>query len=209
MIELIDVTLNKGNFHLPKTSLLIPQGCCGAIIGAAGAGKTSLVEAICGLQPIASGQIKIRNEIVPSNRPMARSDIGYLPQDLVLFPHMTVAQNIAFGPRMHRWSPQAISNTVDSLAKELELVDLLYRKPNQLSGGQQKRVALARSVALEQDILCLDEPFVSLDEHSRSIVSRLLQRIVTTRSVTMLVVTHQLQWLEGISSLEFDMSKGQ
>lgn len=213
MIELIDVTLTRGSFCLRETSLLIPAGHCGTIVGAAGAGKTSIVEAICGLQSISSGQIKLRDQIVSTPQstapqsylPGARN-VGYLPQDLVLFPDLTVAENIAFGPKVHRWSKPKIAATITSLAETLRLADLLNRKPDQLSGGQQKRVALARSIALGSDIVCLDEPFVSLDEESRTMVRNLLHTLVKDKTVTLLVVTHQPQWMDGIPSIQFDLS---
>lgn len=236
MIELTDVTLSRGSFRLRPTSLLIPAGQCGTIVGNAGAGKTSLVEAICGLQAISSGQIKLRGQIVAGSQSSGVSDspgvplktsaagsfcsivpssivssgarnIGYLPQDVVLFPDLTVAGNIAFGPQVHRWPQEKVADTVESLAALLELSDLLTRKPHQLSGGQQKRVALARAVALGWDIVCLDEPFVSLDEESRMMVRNLLRRLLEEQTVTVLVVTHQPRFLDEISSVQFDVSK--
>lgn len=208
MIELIDVCLQRGDFHLPKTSLTIPTGSCGMVTGAAGAGKTSLVEAICGLQPISHGTLKLRGQDVSQ---VAASDrvVGYLPQDVVLFPSMTVAENIGFSLKMRRWAKTKIRRRTEQLAQQLELSDLLMRKPHQLSGGQQKRVAMARAVAAHPDIICLDEPFVSLDDHSRALIENLLTGVLSgqsqqsEQSATVLVVTHQPQWVRKISELEF------
>ncbi len=202
MIELIDVCVQRGEFRLPPTSLTIPSGRCGVITGVAGAGKTSVVEAICGLQPISSGAVKLRGQDV-SPMPVAERMIGYLPQDVVLFPNVNVEANIGFALKARGWTKIQMRQRTEELAQELELNDLLRRKPRQLSGGQQKRVALARAVAFKPDIVCLDEPFVSLGEHSRSLVRELLKRILSEQSATILVVTHQPEWVEGISDVEF------
>lgn len=204
MIELIDVTLRRGTFELPKTSLTIPTGQCVLVTGSAGSGKTSIVEAICGLQTISSGQLKLRNQIA-NDTPVAERAIGYLPQDVVLFPHMTVKDNLEFGPFVNRWQNEKVQARILDLAKALALENLLQRMPHQLSGGQQKRVALARAVAASPDIICLDEPFVSLDEVSRELMIRLLEKILSQTSATILVVTHQPQWMEAISNLKFEI----
>ena len=202
MIELIDVSLHRGSFKLPNVSLEIPQGKCGLLTGAAGAGKTSIVEAICGLQTIDAGQVKLRGQVA-DEVPIGERGVGYLPQDVALFPDMGIGKNIGFGPRMKKWSQKAIADRIDQLATELGLQDLLKRKPHQLSGGQQKRAAMARAISLKPDIVCLDEPFASLDEASRELISDVLRRLLKDGSTTVLVVTHQRQWMEGISDFEF------
>ena len=204
MIELKDVSLRRGAFELPPTSLTIPLGQCGVISGAAGAGKTSVVEAVCGLQAIQSGQILLRDTDAAGLSAGERA-IGYLPQDVVLFPQMTVGENIGFGPRVSGWEKSKIADRVETLAKEFELSDLLDRKPNQLSGGQQKRVAMTRAVASNPDIVCLDEPLVSLDQRSRDLIKESLKRLLTEQSATVLIVTHQPQWLSGIANCEFEI----
>ena len=204
MIELKEVTLRRGTFELPPTSFLIGAGQCGVVTGAAGAGKTSVVEAVCGLQSIATGQLILRNADA-TGLSVDERGIGYLPQDVVLFPQMTAGENIGFGPRVNGWKKGEIADRVDVLARELELGDLLNRKPNQLSGGQQKRVAMARAVACKPNIVCLDEPFVSLDERSRRLIKQTLQRLLSDHSATVLVVTHQPQWLSGTADCEFEI----
>jgi len=204
MIELIDVSLKRGTFQLPKTSLVIPSGKCGLVTGEAGAGKTSIVEAICGLQKFDAGTLKLRGQDAAAMA-VAERAIGYLPQDVVLFPNMKVEANIRFGPKIRRWSKDRIRQRVQELAVELELTDLLLRKPDQLSGGQRKRVALARAVALKPDIICLDEPLVSLDDRSKDLIKQLLIRLLSNQSVAILAVTHQSRWFEGISDLKFQI----
>ena len=204
MIELKEVSLRRGIFFLPPTSLAINAGQCGVISGVAGAGKTSIVEAVCGLQAIESGQLLLR-ETDAADLSAGERAIGYLPQDVVLFPQMTIAENIGFGPKVNNWKKSEIVHRVESLAKDLELSKLLDRKPNQLSGGQQKRVAMARAVASNPDIVCLDEPFASLDERSRELIKESLKRLLTEQSATVLIVTHQPQWLSAISDYEFEI----
>ena len=202
MIELKEVSLRRGTFELQPTSLAIAAGQCGVLTGAAGAGKTSIVEAVCGLQAIETGQLLLRKADATGLSAGERA-IGYLPQDVVLFPHMTVAENIAFGPKVNGWEKSEIARRVETLVRQLELGDLLNRKPDQLSGGQQKRVAMARAVASNPDIVCLDEPFVSLDAKSRELIKQSLQRLLTEQLATVLIVTHQPQWLSGIANCEF------
>jgi len=204
MIELIDASLCRGTFCLPETSLTIPSATCGVVTGAAGAGKTSLVEAICGLQRIKSGTVKLKGQDVTHATPADRG-VGYLPQDVVLFPDMNVEANICFGPKLRGWSKTKMCERIERLATDLELVDLLPRKPHQLSGGQQKRVAMARAVALMPDIVCLDEPFVSLDDHSQTLIREQLIHLLAEQSATILVVTHQPEKLDGISDLNFQI----
>ena len=129
MIELIDVRLRRGTFHLPETSLAIPSSSCGVITGAAGVGKTSIVEAICGLQESDAGTIKLRGQDASNLAPADRK-IGYLPQDVVLFPDMNVEANIRFGLKLLRWSKNQMRDRIKELAEELELEDLLRRKPH-------------------------------------------------------------------------------
>ena len=204
MIELIDVCLRRGEFCLPETSLTIPSATCSVVTGAAGAGKTSLVEAICGLQPISSGTLKLRGENA-SLLATADRGIGYLPQDVVLFSNMTVEANICFALKARGWTKTQMRHRTEALAQVLELTDLLKRRPHQLSGGQQKRAAMARAVAFKPNIVCLDEPFVSLDDHSKMLIKELLQRTLVEQSAAILVVTHQPQWVEDISELEFSV----
>ena len=204
MIELIDVCLHRGEFRLPKTTLTIPSATCGVITGAAGAGKTSVVEAICGLQMISSGTLRLRGK---DSSQIAAADrgIGYLPQDVVLFPEMNVEANISFALKARGWTKAQMLQRTQELAQELELTNLLKRKPHQLSGGQQKRAAMARAVAFKPDIVCLDEPFVSLDDHSRTLIREILKRTLSEQSATILVVTHQPQWVGEISEVEFNV----
>ena len=202
MIELKGVSLRRGTFELPPTSIAIPAGRCGVITGAAGAGKTSIVEAVCGLQEINAGQLFLRN-VNMIGKSVGDRGIGYLPQDVVLFPQMTVRANIEFGPKVAGWKKAEIAERIETLAHEFELNELLNRKPIQLSGGQQKRVAMARAVARNPDIVCLDEPFVSLDQRSRELIKQCLLRLLKEQSATVLVVTHQPQWLSQISNFEF------
>ena len=122
-------------------------------------------------------------------RPAERG-LGYVPQDAVLFPTMTVREHLSFGPRLHRWPAPVIDARVTELADLLGLAPLLHRKPRGLSGGESRRVALGRALAARPRLLCLDEPLVGLDEETRAEVMDVLRAIHAAGPVTVLHVTH-------------------
>ncbi len=202
MIELIDVGLQRGSFRLPATSLKIDARQCCVITGAAGTGKTTIAEALCGLQSIDTGTLLLRDQVA-NNIPVAQRGIGYLPQDVALFPNMSVSANIGFGLSVNRWPKEKKRARISELADQLQLNELLQRVPRQLSGGQQKRVAMARAIAIFPDIICLDEPFVSLDDDSKTLITDLLSDLRSKSAPTILVVTHQPQWITEISDFEY------
>ena len=183
MIELSNVALKRGSFNLKNITMRIEQGGIHLLTGETGAGKTSIVEAICGLQPTKSGKIVLRGVDVTEATPAARS-IGYLPQDVALFEHLTVRQNLQFACQTRKWKPKKIKDRVESLAEALRLSDLLDRYPSGLSGGQKHSVAFGRALAFEPDIVCLDEPFVALDSQTREIMIDWFQTYVRENEVT-------------------------
>ena len=130
--------------------------------------------------------------------PAGRS-IGYLPQDVALFDHLTVRENLRFSCQARKWKPKRIRDRVDSLAGSLGLANLLDRYPSDLSGGQKHTVALGRALAFEPDIVCLDEPFVALDAQTRETMIDWFGAYVQENDVTVLAVTHQPQWLEAMA----------
>ena len=198
MIELKNVSIERGSFHLKNVSMKIDQGGLHLLTGETGAGKTSIVEAICGLQPLHSGRIILRGVDATEATPAGRS-IGYLPQDVALFDHLTVPENLRFSCQARKWKPKRIRDRVDSLAGSLGLANLLDRYPSDLSGGQKHTVALGRALAFEPDIVCLDEPFVALDAQTRETMIDWFGAYVQENDVTVLAVTHQPQWLEAMA----------
>jgi iron(III) transport system ATP-binding protein len=176
---------------LDGVSLNLPSGEIGALIGPSGCGKSSLLRAVAGLQTIAQGQISSGGQIISTPAQMTAPEVrgvGMVFQDYALFPHMSVARNIAFGlAHLPRPAQQA------RIAEVLQLVglaDLAQRMPHELSGGQQQRVALARALARKPSVLLLDEPFSSLDAAMREKLAQEVRAILQAAGTTALVVTH-------------------
>ena len=174
-----------------QVDLCIRAGIIGSIIGPSGCGKTTLLRAIGGFVKPSAGDILLNDECVSSATfimPPEQRKIGYVMQDLALFPHLDVSQNIGFGlrqqPRDQR--RQRVAELLDLIA----LPDKARAYPHELSGGQQQRVAIARSIAPKPRLLLLDEPFSDLDPQLRVDLPRELRRIFREDAVTALLVTH-------------------
>ncbi len=204
MIELNKVNLRRGSFHLKNISMEIDRSGMHLLTGETGAGKTSIVEAICGLQAVESGTIDLRGADVTHKDPAGRS-IGYLPQDAVLFDHLTVRDNLQFSCQARRWKSLRVRERVDSLAHSLGLVNLLERRTSSLSGGQKHLVALGRALAFEPDIVCLDEPFVTLDAQTREAMIDWFSTYVRENELTVLAVTHQPQWFNATAKTRWNI----
>ncbi|MBL0720823.1 ABC transporter ATP-binding protein [Piscinibacter sp. Jin2] len=171
----------------------LAAGEIGVLIGPSGCGKTSLLRAIAGLEPLAAGRIVLDGRVIAeaasrTQLPPEQRRIGMVFQDYALFPHLTVAQNIAFG--LHG-RPRASQKA--RVAELLDLVGLGHaaeRAPHELSGGQQQRIALARALAPQPALLLLDEPFSSLDVDLRERLAQELRGILKQTGTTALFVTH-------------------
>jgi iron(III) transport system ATP-binding protein len=167
--------------------LAVPAGSLTAVLGPSGSGKTTLLRLIAGFDQLDAGTITIDGRVLDDAhravRPQHRN-VGYVPQDAVLFPHLTASANIAFGmPRRERGAVQGLLDLVG-------LTGLGRRYPHQLSGGQQQRVALARALAIKPIVVLLDEPFGSLDASLRVALRRDVARILTETGTTTVLVTH-------------------
>jgi iron(III) transport system ATP-binding protein len=176
------------NSVLSGLDLVVPAGSFTAILGPSGSGKTTLLRLLSGFQAPDRGTVTLGGRIVDGEGTHVYPEhrrIGYVPQEGSLFPHLTVAANVAFG-----LSRAARRQGVDDLLALVGLSDLARRYPHQLSGGQQQRVALARALAIKPEIVLLDEPFASLDAHLRSSVREEVQRILRQSQTTTLLVTH-------------------
>jgi len=174
---------------LDSADLSVAAGEIVALLGPSGSGKSSLLRAVAGLEPPASGRIEFEGRDI-TGQPTHERGFGLMFQDFALFPHRDVGANVAFGLRMHGWSPASISARV---AEMLELVGLpgsARRSVNQLSGGEQQRVALARALAPEPRLLMLDEPMGSLDRALRERLPPELRAIFLRLGLTVLYVTH-------------------
>lgn len=157
---------------------------CTALFGASGAGKTTVLEAVCGLRPEVTGTVRLRDRRV-DGLPAHRRELGWVPQDAALFPHMSARENIEFG-RDLRGSAEAAREAI----RGLELDELLERRASELSGGERQRVAIARALASAPSFLLLDEPLASLDRPLRARVLPFLEGLHAATGVPVLVVTH-------------------
>lgn len=205
MIRLDALTVHAGSFCLNEVSLEIPGGSYAVLMGRTGSGKTTLLEAICGLKRISSGTIWLGKIDITNWRPADRG-IGFVPQDLALFTHLTVRQHLAFGPKVHRWSRDNIRNTVGELAEALDLTPLLDRAIQGLSGGERQRVALGRALAIRPHVLCLDEPLNAVDQETHDSLCAMLQRV--TQETTVLHITHNPAEADRLAKHQFLLEDG-
>ncbi|MBB4423921.1 putative spermidine/putrescine transport system ATP-binding protein [Bradyrhizobium sp. CIR48] len=170
-------------------SLQARRGELLCLLGPSGCGKTTTLRMVAGFVEPSSGSIFI-NKLDMTHQPPYRRDTGMVFQNYALFPHMTVAENIAFGLENLRWPREKRAKRVEEMLKLVELPHLAQRRPSQLSGGQQQRIALARALAIEPAVLLLDEPFSNLDAQLRVRMREELQEVVRSVNVTTLFVTH-------------------
>ncbi|MCX8995937.1 ABC transporter ATP-binding protein [Rhizobiaceae bacterium BDR2-2] len=178
--------------HDPSVSDLsfsLSQGELLGILGPSGCGKTTTLRMISGLVPITSGKIFVAGREV-SNLPTYRRNMGVMFQSYALFPHLTIAENIAFGLEMRKLSRAEIGRRVADALAMVQLKAVGERKPRELSGGQQQRVALARALVIEPDILLLDEPLSNLDAKLRDDMRNEIRDIQKRLQMTTVFVTH-------------------
>jgi molybdate transport system ATP-binding protein len=190
----VDAEVRRGNFVL-AVSLAAGRGQVLGVLGPNGAGKSTLLRAVAGLTPVAAGRITLAGQVMDdadagafveaSGRP-----VGFVFQNYRLFPHLTVADNVAFGPRARGLGKRAARSAAGHWLDRLRLTDLADRKPADLSGGQAQRVALARALAGEPALLLLDEPLSALDAGTRLDVQAELRRHLAAFTGSCLLVTH-------------------
>lgn len=189
MLNCERLTLGTKAFRLADISFAVERGEYAVLMGQSGCGKTTLVEAICGLRPLESGTIRLGGVDI-THAPVATRGIGYVPQDGAIFPRMTVRDNLAFALMVKKTPQREIDATVEPLAERMGIAHLLSRRATQLSGGETQRVALGRALAASPSILLLDEPLSALDEDSRDDLVALLKQLHQERGITALHVTH-------------------
>lgn len=207
MIEFRDVIVQAGSFRLGPISFEITQGAYAVLMGKTGQGKTTILEAICGLRSVAGGKILLHGEDVTGWRPGDRG-IGYVPQDLALFPKMSVREHLEFSLKLQKRANIEIQNRVEELSNVLGIGHLLNRSVQKLSGGESQRVALGRAISGSPDVLLLDEPLSALDEQTRSDVHELLKRIHTSTGVTTLHITHSEHEALALATQRLELKDG-
>ena len=196
-IEFQDVSYSapSGARILEHFSLSVASGEVLALVGRSGAGKTTLLRLVNRLAIPAAGRVLVGGRDTREWDPIRlRRSIGYVIQDVGLFPHLTVADNVAVVPRLERWDPARVATVVAQL---LDLVGLAAdvhgaRWPDQLSGGQRQRVGVARALAADPGVLLMDEPFGALDPVTRSELQREFRAIQSRLRKTVIIVTHDM-----------------
>ncbi|AMO55325.1 ABC transporter [Endozoicomonas montiporae] len=186
----LDKSYDGGKSYVLKNiNLNINDGEFVAFVGPSGCGKSTLLRMICGLEDITDGDLEIANERVNDMPPNERR-VGMVFQSYALYPHMTVAENMAFGLKLAKVSKQVINERVQEAARILQLEPLLDRKPKAMSGGQRQRVAIGRSIVQEPRVFLFDEPLSNLDVALRVQMRQELSRIHSRLKTTAVYVTH-------------------
>ncbi|MBN1338597.1 MAG: ATP-binding cassette domain-containing protein [Bacteroidales bacterium] len=188
MLSLAQISKNLGEFRLKDISLEVGKGEYFALLGPSGAGKSILFEIIAGIIRQQSGRIILEGKDI-SKTPAQQREIGLVFQDNALFPHIPVWKNIAYPLKIQGYNKVEIRERINSLATDFSVSHLLERMPPTLSGGEQQRVAIARSMAHNPKCLLLDEPLSSLDVMLREDIRGLLKRI-NEEGLTILHITH-------------------
>lgn len=192
MIEMRGAVKDLGQFSLRGLDLLVEQGEYFVVLGPTGAGKTVLLECIAGLWRLDQGEVWLEGRNVTTLDPELRN-VGYVPQDYVLFPHISLQDNIEFSLSIKRVEAEERARRARELAEMLGIGHLLHRKPRTLSGGEAQRGAIARALAPEPTLLLLDEPLSALDENTRAELTVELDRIAHTLGTTVIHVCHNFE----------------
>ncbi len=209
MIEARSVSKQFGSFvALDDVSVEVPAGSLTALLGPSGSGKSTLLRIIAGLERPDAGRVLIEGHDVTSRPPQERG-VGFVFQHYAAFKHMTVAKNVAFGLEIRRRPKGEIKERVAQLLELVQLNGFADRYPAQLSGGQRQRMALARALAVEPDVLLLDEPFGALDARVRKELRAWLRRLHDEVHVTTIFVTHDQEEAMDLADQIVVMSHGQ
>ena len=209
ILEIINLShaYSKNENSITGINLDIQEGERVSILGPSGCGKSTLLRLIAGLEKPSQGEIKIKG-IKASSRenllPPEKRNVGLVVQDKALFPHLSVYSNICFGIKKNK--------TKDDIASELltlfKIENLKSKYPHEISGGEQQRVALARSLATNPDLLMLDEPFSALDKDLKETLYSEISLVFSERKSTILLVTHDQKEAELMTERQITMEKG-
>lgn len=198
MIEFINVgmTYPCGNVGLKNINLTINESEITVFIGPSGSGKTTLLKMINRLEDNTIGEVKINGKNVKEyDIHKMRWDIGYALQQVALFPHMNVEENIAIVPELKKWKKEKINARIDELLNMVGLEPKKYRKrnPSELSGGEAQRVGIARALAADPKIILMDEPFSALDPITRASLQEDVKKLQKQINKTIVFVTHDIE----------------
>jgi ABC-type sugar transport system ATPase subunit len=192
-LRIENITKKYGETNvLRDISMLVEANTTVSILGKSGCGKSTLLKIIAGIEEENSGNIFLNDVNIIGIKPSQRN-IVYLFQEALLFPHLNVFENIAFGLRIRKESKTIISEKVNTLLQQLGLEAEATKMPEQISGGQKQRVAFGRALIINPPLILLDEPFSSLDVETRATMQQLYKSIAAAYNITALFVTHDLK----------------
>jgi putative spermidine/putrescine transport system ATP-binding protein len=207
-LDVEDLTVRYGtSTAVDGVTLAIEPGEVVALLGPSGCGKTTLLRVIAGFVRQAAGRVRVDGAVI-DHLPTNQRNIGIVFQNYALFPHMTVAENVAYGLRARGVSGPEVEAKVTRFLETVQLGGFKERLPRQLSGGQQQRVALARALAIEPSILLLDEPFAALDRNLRLDMQIEIKRLQRTLGLTTILVTHDQDEAMSVADRIAVMNKG-
>ncbi len=207
MIEAKNIHIRQGSFALDNISFTIDTGEYACLIGQTGTGKTTVLEALCGLKRISNGVFVLDGKDITIRKPAERN-IGFVPQDGALFETMTVAENMAFALKIRKWSKADRMKRAEELADLLGIRPLLHRKPAGLSGGEKQRVALGRALSFYPSVICLDEPMSALDDKTKNNLFSLIADIRKELTITALHITHNIDEVEHLADKVLHLKNG-
>lgn len=207
MIEASNIFIQQGNFELNDLSFTIDTGQYACLIGQTGTGKTTILEAICGLKPLQKGKFILDGKDISTLKPAERK-VGFVPQDGALFETMTVSENIAFALKIRKWLKAERQKRAHELAELLGIRHLLDRKPTHLSGGEKQRVALGRALSFYPSVICLDEPMSALDDKTKMNLYNLIGSIRKELTITALHITHNIEEVEHLADKVLHLQNG-
>lgn len=191
MLEIKNISKVYKEFAIKDFSIHVEKGDYFMIIGVSGAGKSLLLELIAGLIKPDSGKIYLKDKDITTSKIQDRK-IGLLFQDYAIFPHLSVKENIAYPLKLRKQSKKVLETKINEYAEKVNVSHLIHRNPSTLSGGEQQRVALARTLAMEPDCLLLDEPLASLDVQLREDLRALLRKL-NREGLTIIHITHDFE----------------
>lgn len=195
------IILKDINFDVKKGEFL-------SILGASGCGKTTLLKILIGIESSDSGTI-IKNDVDITNLSPYERNVGIVFQNYALFPNMNVYKNIAYALKCRKIDKDEIKEKVKKIIDLVGLSDHIYKKPKQLSGGEQQRVAIARTLVLNPDVILFDEPMSALDANIKTILRKLLKEIQEKSNITMIYVTHDQEEAFSLSDRIMVLNKNQ
>ncbi|WP_048000917.1 ABC transporter ATP-binding protein [Lactiplantibacillus herbarum] len=209
IIRLTDVTKSYGDHQvLKKINLELEAGKFYTLLGPSGCGKTTILRTIAGFTDATSGQVYFDGQVI-NNLPANQRQVNTVFQDYALFPHMNVAENVAFGLKLHKVPKDEIATRVQEALAMVQLADFGEREISEISGGQQQRVAIARALVMQPKVLLLDEPLSALDAKLRKDMQYELRDLQQRLGITFLFVTHDQEEALAMSDEIFVMNAGE